>query len=63
MPTRTACKESIGAGELRFGSVLLAGPFGDKTWWRCLACVTGKQAANVSAKFPAGVSSVPVRPI
>ena len=24
-------------------------------------CVTGKQAANVTAKFPAGVSSVPVR--
>ena len=61
-PARTACKELIALGELRFGSVKLGGPFGaDQTWLRCMDCVTGKQAANVTAKFPAGVSSVPVR--
>ena len=56
-----ACKELISLGELRFGSIKLGGPFGDQTWWRCMECVTGKQAENVAAKFPAGVSSVPVR--
>jgi len=53
-----ACKEKLPKDELRFGSLVLMGGSHGSYHWRCLKCITGKQAANVEEKVAGGYTKV-----
>jgi hypothetical protein len=59
-----ACKETIGNGQTRLGSIKVGGigfGGGNAVFWRCAPCITAKVASNVAAKYGGGVELVPVR--